>query len=203
MAMANLLILLALVTVNVNNVSASAHAVEHKIISRPWIIQDVSQNDILEGERLSRQADGLVQNGREAEATRLYLAAHQQFQKIILECFEQALRSSLGGSPVDEEALMRAGAVAADLRNTNLSKLWIVLDPDDRAFEQGIESERAALLQRFGEFTRPANSIALEEFLRRLYPDDVSGDRQMTAVRDGHLPPSKRWARVQGGAGPK
>lgn len=186
-----------------SSVSVFAESVERMVAPWPRLTQHASQSGVLEGQRLSKEADRLVKEGREVEAARLYLAAHQQFQKLILGYFEQALRSSLGGSPVDEEALMRAGAVAADLRNTNLSKLWIVLDPDDRAFEQGLEPERAVLLQQFSEFTRPANSASLEDFLHRLYPDDVSGDRQMTTVRDGNLPPSKRWARMRGKEGPR
>jgi hypothetical protein len=36
----------------------------------------------------------------------------------------------------------------------------------------------------------------LEAFLNRLYPEDRSGDRQMEALRQGALPPSKRWERL-------
>jgi hypothetical protein len=37
----------------------------------------------------------------------------------------------------------------------------------------------------------------LEAFLIRLYPEDESGEHQMEAVRDGQMPPSKRWQRLQ------
>jgi hypothetical protein len=102
------------------------------------------------GQELSRQADALIKDGHEQKAAQLYLAAHVQFQSIILSYFESALRESLGGQPADrdEEALTRAGSQVGDLRNGNLSKLWIVLDPEDRSYQQGLEVERAALLPR-------------------------------------------------------
>jgi hypothetical protein len=148
---------------------------------------------------LSRQADALAKEGREREASQLYLAAHRQFQDIILKYFEAALRESLGGPNAgqDEETLMRAGSGVGDLRNVNLSKLWIVLDPEDRAYRQGLEAERAALLQRVDQFIRADSAGPLEAFLFRLYPEDESGEHQMEAVRDGQMPPSKRWQRLQ------
>lgn len=154
---------------------------------------------VVTGQELSRQADALIKDGREQEAATLYLAAHVQFQKIILAYFESALRESLGGQPADrdEEALMRAGSHVGDLRNVNLSKLWIVLDPEDRAYQQGLESERASLLQHFDQFTQPDTAGPLDAFLVRLYPEDESGEHQMETVRDGQMPPSKRWQRLQ------
>lgn len=152
----------------------------------------------LDGQQLSRQADALLKEGQEVEAVRLYLAAHVKYQATILDLYEQTLRAGLGGPPVDEEALMRAGGIVAELRNVNLSKLWVVLDPDDRAFEKGLEAERTALLRRFEDFLRPSSAGPLETFLHTLYPEDRSGDRQMESLRDGRLPPSKRWARLQG-----
>ena len=154
---------------------------------------------VVTGQELSRQADALIKDGREQEAATLYLAAHVQFQKIILAYFESALRESLGGPPAygDEEALMGAGSQVGDLRNVNLSKLWIVLDPEDRAYQQGLESERASLLQQFDQFIQPGSAGPLEAFLIRLYPEDESGEHQMEAVRDGQMPSSKRWQRLQ------
>jgi len=154
---------------------------------------------LVKGQELSRQADALIKDGREQEAAKLYLAAHVQFQNIILAYFESALRESLGGQPADgdEEALMRAGSQVGELRNVNLSKLWIVLDPEDRAYQQGLESERASLLQQFDQFTQPDSAGPLEAFLVRLYPEDESGEHQMETVRDGQMPPSKRWQRLQ------
>lgn len=156
-------------------------------------------NALVIGQDLSRQADALIKDGHEQEAAKLYLAAHVQFQKIILAYFESALRESLGGQPADgdEEALMRAGSQVGDLRNVNLSKLWIVLDPEDRAYQQGLESERASLLKQFDQFTQPDSAGPLEAFLIRLYPEDESGEHQMETVRDGQMPPSKRWQRLQ------
>jgi hypothetical protein len=156
-------------------------------------------NALVEGQELSRQADALIKEGHEQEAARFYLAAHVQFQNIILAYFESALRESLGGQvgERDEDALMRAGSVVGDLRNVNLSKLWIVLDPEDRTYQQGLEAERASLLRHFDQFIRPDSAGPLEAFLFRLYPEDESGERQMEAVRNGQMPPSKRWARLQ------
>lgn len=156
-------------------------------------------NSLAVGQTLSRQADALVKEGREQEAAQQYLAAHVQFQDAIMGYFESAIRQSLSeqGTPSDEDDVMRAGSLVSDLRNVNLSKLWIVLDPDDRAHRQGLESERAALLQQFDTFMREDSAADLEAFLYRLYPDDESGERQMEAVRQGHLPPSKRWERLQ------
>jgi hypothetical protein len=151
---------------------------------------------IPDAQRFSKDGDRLVKEGREAEAVRAYLEAHKKFQHQLLHYFEQAFRSSLGGAPADEDALTKASQEVSSLRNVNLSKLWVVLDPEDRAFQQGLESERAALLQRFEDFRRPASTDPLEQFLHRLYPDDVPGDRQMETLRDGNLPPSKRWARL-------
>lgn len=156
-------------------------------------------NALVAGQELSRQADALIKDGHEEEAAKLYLAAHVQFQKIILAYFESALRESLGGPPADgdEESLMRAGSQVGELRNVNLSKLWIVLDPEDRAYRQGLESERASLLQQFDQFTQPNSAGPLEAFLVRLYPEDESGEHQMETVREGQMPPSKRWQRLQ------
>jgi hypothetical protein len=165
--------------------------------NKTWIAQKTGDQAIADGQQLSRQADGLLKQGDEREAARLYLAAHEKYQKKILEYFEQAFRASLGGGVVDEDALTKASTRAADLRNVNLSKLWVVVDPDDRAFEQGFEAERGALLQRFDEFTLPASAGPLEQFLIKLYPEDASGDRQMDALRGGSLPASKRWTRLE------
>lgn len=156
-------------------------------------------NGVTTGQTLSRQADALVKQGRELEAAQRYLAAHVQFQQAIMGYFESALRQSLSeqGTPSDEDDVMRAGSLVSDLRNVNLSKLWIVLDPDDRARQQGLESERATLLQQFDRFIREDSAADLEDFLYRLYPEDESGERQMEAVRQGHMPPSKRWERLQ------
>jgi hypothetical protein len=161
-------------------------------------------NALATGQELSRQADALIKDGHEQEAAKMYLAAHVQFQSIILAYFESALRESLGGPPADgdEEALMRAGSVVGDLRNVNLSKLWIVLDPEDRAYQQGLESERTLLLQQFDQFIQPESADLLEAFLFRLYPEDESGEHQMESVREGQMPPSKRWQRLQGTLSP-
>lgn len=155
-------------------------------------------NALATGQELARQADVLIKGGHEQEAAQLYLAAHVQFQKIILAYFESALRESLGGPPADgdEEALMRAGSLVGDLRNVNLSKLWIVLDPEDRSYHQGLDAERAALMQQFDQFIRSDSAGPLEAFLLRLYPEDESGEHQMEMVRDGQMPPSKRWQRL-------
>jgi hypothetical protein len=154
---------------------------------------------VKKGQELSRQADALIKEGREQQAAQLYLAAHMQFQDVILKYFESALRESLGGQAADrdEEALLRAGSLVGDLRNVNLSKLWIVLDPEDRTYREGLEAERAAVLQQFDRFIRADSAGPLEAFLSRLYPEDESGEHQMEAVRDGHMPPSKRWERLQ------
>ncbi|HTK88271.1 MAG TPA: hypothetical protein VL329_11080, partial [Nitrospiraceae bacterium] len=151
------------------------------------------------GQELSRQADALIKDGHEQKAAQLYVAAHVQFQSIILAYFESALRESLGGQPADrdEEALTRAGSQVGDLRNVNLSKLWIVLDPEDRSYQQGLEAERAALLQQFDHFIDVESAGPLEAFLSRLYPEDESGEHQMEVMRDGQMPPSKRWQRLQ------
>jgi hypothetical protein len=160
---------------------------------------DAATNALVTGQELSRQADALIKGGDEQKAAQLYLAAHVQFQSIILAYFESALRESLGGQPAerDEEALMRAGSQVGDLRNVNLSKLWIVLDPEDRSYQQGLEAERAALLQQFDHFIDAESAGPLEAFLYRLYPEDESGEHQMEVVRDGQMPPSKRWQRLQ------
>ena len=159
----------------------------------------VSVDSLVKGQELSRQADALVKAAQEQEAAQLYLAAHRQFQDVILKYFEAALRESLGGQPADrdEDGLMRAGSLVGGLRNVNLSKLWIILDPEDRSYRQGLEAERAELLQRFDQFIEPESSGPLEAFLSRLYPDDESGEHQMEAVRDGQMPRSKRWERLQ------
>ncbi len=151
---------------------------------------------VSDGQRLSRDGDRLLKEGRERDAAHKYLAAHEKFQNLLLHYFEQAFRSSLGGLPADEDALTKASTEVAALRNLNLSKLWVVLDPEDRAFEQGLETERAALVQRFHEFLSPPSAEPLDRFLHRLYPDDPSGDRQMEALRGGSLPSSKRWTRL-------
>jgi hypothetical protein len=156
-------------------------------------------DSLVKGQELSRQADALIKEGREQQAAQLYLAAHMQFQDVILKYFESALRESLGGQAADrdEEALLRAGSLVGDLRNVNLSKLWIVLDPEDRTYREGLEAERAAVLQQFDRFIRADSAGPLDAFLSRLYPEDESGEHQMEAVRDGHMPPSKRWERLQ------
>ena len=156
-------------------------------------------NSFMKGQALSRQADVLTKEGHEQQAAQLYLAAHMQFQDVILKYFESALRESLGGQAADrdEEALLQAGSVVGDLRNVNLSKLWIILDPEDRTYRQGLEAERAALLQQFDQFIRPDSAEPLEAFLLRLYPEDESGEHQMEAVREGQMPRSKRWERLE------
>ncbi|MEP6888284.1 MAG: hypothetical protein ABI945_08165 [Nitrospirales bacterium] len=156
-------------------------------------------NSLVKGQELSRQADALTKEGHEQQAAQRYLAAHMQFQAVILKYFESALRESLGGQAADrdEETLMRAGSLVGDLRNVNLSKLWIILDPEDRTYRQGLEAERAALLQQFDQFIRADSAGPLEAFLYRLYPEDESGEHQMEMVREGQMPPSKRWERLQ------
>jgi len=166
------------------------------LVERPV---SVASNALVTGQTLSRQADAFIKEGREQEAAQQYLAAHVQFQKVILGYFESALRQSFSeqrGAP-DDDGLMRADALVSDLRNVNLSKLWIVLDPDDRSHQQGLEAERAALFQHFDEFVREDSAAPLDAFLYRLYPEDESGERQMEAVREGRMPPSKRWDRLQ------
>lgn len=154
---------------------------------------------LVKGQELSRQADALIKEGEEEQAAQLYLAAHMQFQDVILKYFESALRESLGGQAADgdEETLLRAGSLVGDLRNVNLSKLWIVLDPEDRTYREGLETERTAILQRFDQFIRAESAGPLDAFLSRLYPEDESGEHQMEAVRDGQMPRSKRWERLQ------
>jgi hypothetical protein len=156
-------------------------------------------DSLAKGQELSRQADALIKEGHEQQAAQLYLAAHMQFQDVILKYFESALRESLGGQPADrdEEALLRAGSFVGDLRNVNLSKLWIILDPEDRTYRQGLEAERAALLQQFDQFIQPDSAGPLDAFLFRLYPEDESGEHQMEAVREGQMPRSKRWERFR------
>ena len=156
-------------------------------------------NSLVKGQELSRQADALIKEGHEQQAAELYLAAHMQFQDVILKYFESALRESLGGQAADkdEEALLQAGSHVGDLRNVNLSKLWIIVDPEDRTYRQGLEAERAALLQQFDQFIRADSAGPLEAFLYRLYPEDESGEHQMEAVREGQMPRSKRWERLQ------
>lgn len=153
---------------------------------------------LVAGQTLSRQADGLTKEGREREAAQQYLAAHVQFQNVIMQYFESALRKSLSEQDMtqDDDGLMLAGALVSELRNVNLSKLWIVLDPDDRAYRQGLESERAALLKQFDTFVREDSAAPLDVFLERLYPEDESGERQMESVRNGRMPASKRWERL-------
>jgi hypothetical protein len=155
------------------------------------------------GQALSREADGLAAAGRELDAVRLYLEAHKQFQDVLLNYAMTALRSGLMGRDDDEQALVEKGGRIAEQRNVNLSKLWVLWDPDDRAQASGLEAERAALLARFAEFRSPASAGALEEFLHALYPEDRSGERQMEALRNGQLPPSKRWARLQHPSDPR
>jgi hypothetical protein len=156
-------------------------------------------NSLVKAQELSRQADALIKEGHEQQAAQRYLAAHMQFQDVILKYFESALRESLGGQAADrdEEALLQAGSLVGDLRNVNLSKLWIILDPEDRTHRQGLDAERAALLQQFDQFVRADSAGPLEAFLSRLYPDDEAGEHQMEAVRDGQMPPSKRWERLE------
>jgi len=155
------------------------------------------------GRALSRDADGLVSAGRELDAVRLYLEAHQQFQDVLLNYAMSALRSGFMGRDDNEQALVEDGGRIAEWRNVNLSKLWIIWDPEDRAHASGLEAERRALLTRFGEFRSPDSSGALEDFLHTLYPEDRSGDRQMEALRNGQLPPSKRWGRLQHASDPR
>jgi hypothetical protein len=152
---------------------------------------------VVEAERLSIQADALVKQGREQEAAHLYLAAHMHYQATVLGFFETALKATLGNGTASDAVLLRTGQVVADLRNINLTKLWIVLDPDDRAFDKELEDERADLLRRFDEFTTPLNAGPFEDFLQRLYPEDNHGARQIDALREGHLPTSARWARLK------
>ncbi|WP_447977275.1 hypothetical protein [Candidatus Nitrospira bockiana] len=151
---------------------------------------------VQDAELASAQADALAAAGQEREAAGLYLDAHIRFQRILLASVEEMLRGSFG-APVDEEAVTRAAGRAAALRNINLSKLWILVDPDDRAFQLGLEAERADLIRRFPSFRTPASAQPLEEFLHRLYPDDVSGERQMESLRGETMPFSKRWARLE------
>src|SRR5687768_11432302 len=121
-------------------------------------------DSLVKSQELSRQADALIKEGHEPQAAQLYLAAHMQFQDVILKYFESALRESLGGQAADgdEGALLRAGSVVGDLRNVNLSKLWVVLDPEDRTYREGLEAERAALLQQFHQFIRADSAGPLD-----------------------------------------
>ena len=180
----HLIIALILLTVGSVLVASPSHA---------------AANALIQAQELSRQADALIKEGHEPQAAQLYLAAHMQFQDVILKYFESALRESLGGPAADgdEEALLRAGSVVGDLRNVNLSKLWVVLDPEDRTYREGLEAERAALLQQFDQFIRADSAGPLDAFLSRLYPDDESGEHQMEAVRGGQMPRSKRWERLR------
>jgi hypothetical protein len=152
---------------------------------------------VREAQRFSAEGDALVKAGREQEAARVYLAAHRLLQDVLLQAFGLGLREELGGPAIDPDSLMHTWHVASDLRNVNLSKLWIVLDPEDRAFEMGLEAERATLLQQFEQFATSGSAGPLEAFLLRLYPEDREGERQMEALRGGRLPASKRWARLQ------
>jgi hypothetical protein len=161
----------------------------------PEVSADVGS--VERGRALSRDADGLVAVGRELDAVRLYLEAHKAFQDVLLNYAMSALRSGLMGREGDEQALVEDGGRIAEWRNVNLSKLWIVWDPDDRAHTLGLEHERTELLAHFDKFRSPASTGALEDFLHKLYPEDRSGERQMEALRNGQLPPSKRWGRLQ------
>ncbi|MGQ0812247.1 MAG: hypothetical protein ACT4OO_13635 [Nitrospiraceae bacterium] len=155
------------------------------------------QNDLLEGERLSREGDAFAKEGREMQAANRYLAAQVRFQQIILDLYELTLRSSFGGPVYDEDLLMGFGGRVAELRNVNVSKLWLVLDPEDRAFEKGLEDQRAAFVSAFADAATPDAIVRLEKFLQTLYPDDPEGERQMESLRTGRLPASKRWARLK------
>jgi len=145
---------------------------------------------------LVEEGDRLATDGREREALERFLAAHVTLQRLLFDSFVGALYRSMQGEAGDETPMSGEVADAATLRNLNLSKLWIVLDPDDRAFELNLERERAQVIRQFPSFKTPESANGLEAFLHRLYPEDISGERQMNALRDGTLPSSKRWERL-------
>ena len=154
---------------------------------------------VLEAQRLSGRADVLVANGREQEAAQLYLDAHLKFQTVMEKFFEIGLRVTVKEHSTAEEDLLRSNRVVAELRDLNLTKLWILLDPDDRAYTRMLEEERADLLRRFPQFTSPQKDDELIELLLRLYPDAGDQSRQLETLREGRLPLSARWGRLNTG----
>lgn len=155
-----------------------------------------SAESLLAASRLTAEGDAFAIQGQEREAAKRYLAAHVALQRLLFDSFVGALYRSMKGEPDDESPMSRTIGAAAELRNLNLSKLWVVLDPDDRAFHLDLEQEREQMIARFPSFRTVEAAQALEDFLHRLYPDDLSGERQMEALRGETLPPSKRWLRL-------
>ena len=152
---------------------------------------------VLEAQHISGRADVLASQGKEQEAADLYLEAHLKFQSVMEKLFEMGFRASVGERSAPKEPLLQTDRVVAELRDLNLTKLWVVLDPDDRAFWRVLEDERADLVHRYPEFTSMSVAEPLEELFLRLYPDDVSGSRQIEVLREGRLPSSARWARLE------
>ena len=65
------------------------------LVERPV---SAASNALVTGQTLSRQADAFIKEGREQEAAQQYLAAHVQFQKVILGYFESALRDRVSAN---------------------------------------------------------------------------------------------------------
>ena len=152
---------------------------------------------VLEAQRLSGRADVLASQSHDREAAQLYFQAHLKLQAVVEELFKIGLRTSVRGKDKVEDALLHTDRVVAELRDINLTKLWVVLDPEDRAYEQMLEDERAELLRRFPDFTSPLSDEPLQAFFLRLYPEDAGGSRQLEMLREGRLPSSARWARIE------
>jgi len=153
---------------------------------------------VFEAQRLSGHADALVVDGREREAAQFYLEAHLKFQAVMEQFFEIGFRATVKEHSTAGDSLLSTDRFVAELRDLNLEKLWLVLDPDDRAFGRLLEEERSDLLRRFPEFTSPRRDDPLEDLFLRLYPEDQPGNRQLEILREGRLPASARWARLDG-----
>jgi hypothetical protein len=152
---------------------------------------------VMEAQRLSGRADVLASEGREREAAQLYLEAHLRFASVMEKFFEQAYRASIQGRPAYSEQLLDTNRMVAELQDLNLFKLWLILDPEDRAYALMVEQERADLIHRFPEFGSLASARPLEEFLTMLYAEDTQSARHLEALREGRLPASARWVRLE------
>jgi hypothetical protein len=152
---------------------------------------------VLEAQRVSGRADVLASEGREREAAQAYLEAHLKFQSVMENFFELAYRASIQGRPAYYEQLLDTDRMVAELRDLNLFKLWLILDPEDRAYALMVEKERADLIHHFPDFSSPAAARPLEEFLSRLYTEDAQSSRHLEVLREGRLPASARWYRLE------
>jgi len=152
---------------------------------------------VLEAQRLSGRADVLASQSHDREAAQLYFQAHVKLQAVVEELFKIGLRTSVRDKEKVEDTFVHTDRVVAELRDINLTKLWVVLDPEDRAYERMLEDERTELLQRFPEFNSPLSDEPLQEFFLRLYPENAGGSHQLEMLREGRLPSSARWARLE------